>query len=265
MAKKKQITEDELVEQFLQAFEQLAKNGQLESLLAKSKPRRAKVKDEIYTLKVQLKNVSKPPVWRKFEVSSQWTFADLHRLIQLAMGWDGGHLWQFEPKAYKGPYTIGTEDVDYDAEEVKIGAFLNPKNPMMEYVYDFGDDWIHTIKIEDVRPGSIDHPHLIAGKGLCPSDDMGGPWGWEDFKQRVKEEGPIDMGKWLQEEDSGDEASEENSENEYEEDNLMEIMEWYGIEPNPDGTIDFNSFPKEAIEACFAAFEPGKPLFRDNH
>ncbi len=42
----------------------------------------------------------------------------------------------------------------------------------------------------------------------------------------------------------------------------MEIMKWYGIEPDPDGNIDFTSFPKGAIEASFATFKPGEPLFR---
>lgn len=269
MAKKKEEAEEELFDQMVQAFHQTMKENQSQWELSRAAPKssKAKVKDEVYTLKVQLKNVSKPPVWRKFEVSSQWTFADLHRLIQLAMGWDGGHLWQFEPKAYSGSYTIGTEDVDYDAEDVKIGAFLNSKNPTMEYVYDFGDDWIHTIKLEDVREGSIDRPALLGGKGMCPAEDCGGPWAWEDLKQRVKEKGPIDMSKWLDEEDSEEdldyESLEENLENEYEEDNLMEILEWYGIEPDSDGNIDFTSFPKESIQEAFAEFKPGEALYHD--
>ena len=48
-----------------------------------------------YKLKVKLLNVSKPPVWREVLVPRDCTFDDLHHVIQIAMGWEFAHLYQF--------------------------------------------------------------------------------------------------------------------------------------------------------------------------
>jgi hypothetical protein len=50
----------------------------------------------------------------------------------------------------------------------------------LKYLYDFGDGWEHTIKIErltDPEPGTF-YPRLIEAKGRCPPEDIGGPWGY---------------------------------------------------------------------------------------
>ena len=47
----------------------------------------------------------------------------------------------------------------------------------LKYLYDFGDGWEHTIKIErlvDPKPGML-YPSLIEAKGHCPPEDVGGP------------------------------------------------------------------------------------------
>ena len=47
----------------------------------------------------------------------------------------------------------------------------------LRYVYDFGDGWEHSIKIErllDPQPGIL-YPRLIEASGRCLSEDVGGP------------------------------------------------------------------------------------------
>ena len=53
----------------------------------------------------------------------------------------------------------------------------------MEYVYDFGDNWEHTIKLEDVLPAEkgATYPRCIKGKRNSPPDDCGGVWGYADM------------------------------------------------------------------------------------
>ncbi len=49
---------------------------------------------EIYQIKVTLRD-SRPPIWRRIQVQSDITFADLHSILQCVMGWDDAHLHQF--------------------------------------------------------------------------------------------------------------------------------------------------------------------------
>ena len=43
-------------------------------------------------------------------------------------------------------------------------------------MYDFGDEWTHTVTVEEIRPGG---PHntftILDGDGACPPEDTGGP------------------------------------------------------------------------------------------
>ncbi|WP_084196106.1 plasmid pRiA4b ORF-3 family protein [Streptosporangium amethystogenes] len=48
----------------------------------------------IHQVKVTLREVS-PPVWRRVHVPSTVTLADLHEVIQVAMGWEQHHLHVF--------------------------------------------------------------------------------------------------------------------------------------------------------------------------
>ena len=56
-----------------------------------------------------------------------------------------------------------------------------------KYLYDFGDGWQHTIKIEhiaDATPGAA-YPRLIDATGRCPPEDVGGPWGYAEFLEAI--------------------------------------------------------------------------------
>jgi hypothetical protein len=48
----------------------------------------------VYQIKVTLKG-SKPPIWRRIQVTRETTLAKLHRILQRVMGWEGYHLYQF--------------------------------------------------------------------------------------------------------------------------------------------------------------------------
>ena len=48
----------------------------------------------VYQIKVTLKG-SKPPIWRRMQITSDTTLVQLHRILQRVMGWEGSHLYQF--------------------------------------------------------------------------------------------------------------------------------------------------------------------------
>jgi hypothetical protein len=52
----------------------------------------------------------------------------------------------------------------------------------MNYVYDFGYDWIHEIKvIREIPNYNEASPRLLEVVGQTPHEDVGGPVGYADF------------------------------------------------------------------------------------
>jgi len=145
-------------------------------------------KDAVYQLKITLRNVSKPPVWRRVLVHAGASLGELHQVIVAAMGWDDSHLHMFSD----GRAQYGTPDEDLDcADEQEFGLadVLFEAGDQLRYTYDFGDGWDHDIKLEKVLPPEaglqVAVPVCLAGKGACPPEDCGGPWGYADLKETI--------------------------------------------------------------------------------
>ena len=72
----------------------------------------------------------------------------------------------------------------------------------LKYLYDFGDGWEHTIKIErliDPEPGVV-YPRLIEVSGRCPPEDCGGPWGYAELLEAIKDpkhERHAELTEWI--------------------------------------------------------------------
>jgi hypothetical protein len=49
----------------------------------------------LYRLYVSLLDIA-PPIWRRIEVPSETSLAQLHKILQTAMGWQDYHLHEFE-------------------------------------------------------------------------------------------------------------------------------------------------------------------------
>jgi hypothetical protein len=140
----------------------------------------------IYQIKVTLRSV-KPPIWRRLLVDANANLAQLHEAIQMAMGWGGYHLHEFEcfgeqygPPSYENEF--GTEPV-LDERKAKLSSVLGGVGAKATYQYDFGDDWVHKIVVEKVLAPEVgrEYPVCVAGKRACPPEDCGGPWGYQDM------------------------------------------------------------------------------------
>lgn len=143
-----------------------------------------------YQLKISLRGVSKPPVWRRVVVPADITLEELHTVILEAMGWHGGHLHVFST----GWGEYGRHDPELghaDEAAVRLAGLLSVPGDKLRYTYDFGDDWEHDILLEQVlpeAPGSS-YPSCVAGKGACPPEDCGGVWGYADIKEILADPG----------------------------------------------------------------------------
>ncbi len=148
---------------------------------------------KILQLKITLKDV-KPSVWRRVLVRDDITFYKLHRIIQYAMGWFESHLYEFR----LGEMIIGEKGDDWDfydryevksAKRVKLSSMNFAPKDKFRYVYDFGDNWRHDIVVEKVLDPEegVKYPVCIGGKRNCPPEDVGGPWGYEDFLEAIQD------------------------------------------------------------------------------
>ena len=128
----------------------------------------------------------------------------LHLTIQAAMGWTNSHLYEIRGR----DVGWGIPDPDWgggplDARKAKLVDVLEDLGvKTLRYLYDFGDGWEHTIKIErldDPKPGVL-YPQLTEAKGRCPPECVGGPWGYAEFLDALKDpkhERHAEMIDWL--------------------------------------------------------------------
>jgi hypothetical protein len=144
-----------------------------------------------YQLRIELKHIE-PLIWRRLLVPENVTLAKLHVILQWAMGWTNSHLHEFQI----GRQRYGIPDEEWPSSEpiiderrARLNALVDGGTKRFAYVYDFGDHWEHTVKVEDLvppRPGAA--PVLcIAGENACPPEDVGGPPGYFEFLAALKD------------------------------------------------------------------------------
>ena len=155
----------------------------------------------VHQLKITLRGVSRPPVWRRVLVPADVTLGDLHEVIQQAMGWDDYHMHLFS----MGGQEYGSPDPELghaSDKNVLLSQLLSGPGDRLRYTYDFGDDWEHDIVLEETRTAVPEetYPSCVAGKGACPPEDCGGAWGYAELKEILADplhEGHQDMLEWL--------------------------------------------------------------------
>jgi hypothetical protein len=143
---------------------------------------------QIFQFKIILKNIE-PKIWRRFQVKDNITFADMHRIILVVMGWDGSHLHQFvwNKHDYIGSVEHMPGDVE-DERKISINQIFKEIKTKLVYEYDFGDDWEHDLILEEILEDDrkIKYAYCLDGKNNCPPEDCGGPWGFADMMDKLK-------------------------------------------------------------------------------
>lgn len=148
---------------------------------------------ERFVFRVDLQGM-KPPLWRRLSLPKDATFFDLHRAIQAAFGWSGYHLHAFSTAGKPRQRLV----IDWEGEaadhygwtrklretETRLSDIFEGSIKMMNYCYDFGDNWDFSVKLEkeivseekDVEPFQI-----LKGNGGSLIEDCGGIWGLQEI------------------------------------------------------------------------------------
>jgi hypothetical protein len=140
--------------------------------------------DQIARLRIEIDEVT-PAVVRRVEVPLTIRLDDLHFVLQIAIGWQNCHPFEFRAGNGKAWGLVDRDDPEstrLPAESATL-ADLAALGSRFHYDYVYGEDWTHTAELEEVTsaiPGKK-YPSLVSARGRCPPADIGGVSGYETF------------------------------------------------------------------------------------
>lgn len=151
---------------------------------------------------------------RELIVPADFMFQEFHEAIQATFGWMDYHLWDFTLRVDGKQITV----TDLEANDVLDGEAIEltlektvageapgknlehqardafsydlddafPDAKLATYRYDYGDGWEITIRLEeDIEEYEGPLPTCVGGAGDAPPEDVGGPYGFRDFKRTM--------------------------------------------------------------------------------
>lgn len=142
---------------------------------------------KIARLRIEIDEVT-PAVVRRIEVPLNIRLDDLHFVLQIAVGWQNCHPFEFRvdgtPEKRWG--LLDKDDPGSSplpAERASLADLLAHGQKVFRYEYVYGEDWAHTVEVEAIAPadGDTRYPHLVSARGRCPPADIGGAMGYETY------------------------------------------------------------------------------------
>ena len=124
---------------------------------------------------------SEPVVWRQILVPADVTLAELHEIIQKAMGWQNLHDYSFQ-------LGWGRHKSLLDAEGLLLDLLSKTEQQPIYYNYDSKDGWRHRLDAEQVEASEAQMPVCTAGDGACPPEGSGGVWGYDRLLAQLENE-----------------------------------------------------------------------------
>jgi hypothetical protein len=101
-------------------------------------------------------------------------------VIQVVMGWEGIHLYNFHLRAER----YGSWELAASSPDVTLAALQLRKGARFIYEYDLNIPWRHEVRIEDrlELDARKTYPVCAGGDGACPPEDCGGPESFMDHR-----------------------------------------------------------------------------------
>jgi Plasmid pRiA4b ORF-3-like protein len=135
---------------------------------------------------VEIANIT-PPVWRRLILPLSTNLKHLHRILQAVMGWKDCHLHEYRIGGlrYGDVERAEFDDMPRTFAEAKVmlNDFAREAGTEFQYIYDFGDSWVHiltVLKVLSLTPAPRTAT-CIAGGRCCPPEDVGGEFGYAKF------------------------------------------------------------------------------------
>ena len=164
-------------------------------------------------------------IWRRFQVNSDITLAQLGYIIQVLFEMTASHLMKFEVQVDKTTYIeykIPDEETDWmadhntniielfnqnlvesglklgskiktihkDATKILLKNVLSNEGGKLDFEYDFGDSWKIELTLEkiftDNALSSNDLPRVLEGNAFGIIEDVGGMSGLDEFVRSFK-------------------------------------------------------------------------------
>jgi hypothetical protein len=147
---------------------------------------------EIARLSVEIDDVT-PLVVRFIDVPVDIRLDDLHFVLQIAIGWQNGHPFEFRiGEVAWGLHDRDVEAVPTAADQATLADIL-ALGGTFKYDYVLGEDWEHTVRLlaRGAAVPGLRYPQLVSAQGRCPPADIGGPIGYETYLRAIADPASI--------------------------------------------------------------------------
>lgn len=154
---------------------------------------------ELYQLNIHLA-LDGHEIWRRVLIPANYSFRNLHNLIQIVFDWQNYHLHEFnvERKDNRNLKIVMDDDpktlefADSSRDEIAQERFVSlaeifSQHSKVIYEYDFGDSWKHIITFEKSISAMSQQAKLIEGKGERPLEDVGGLHGFNEYLAMIND------------------------------------------------------------------------------
>jgi tetratricopeptide (TPR) repeat protein len=129
----------------------------------------------IHRFKVSLRD--KPDIWRIIDIKGNQMLSSLHKAIFKAFDRFEEHQYSFflsnKPYDRESEYTspgIGTDGTIKLANRIRIDSIALYGGPKFLYLFDYGDEWWHTVELMSVteRETRAKYPRVVKKQGNSP-------------------------------------------------------------------------------------------------
>jgi len=145
-----------------------------------------------FHFKIQLKEYKKPEVWRQVSVPSNYSFLQLHKVINIIFGKQQEiSTFSFSPlnsdynfRISSMLFSLGSEKA---AKTTLLSSIFKKLGQTLIYIPDLEEQWTLHIILERIAHNKTTYPESLAGEGAYPPETCEGIEDYEEMKKILLE------------------------------------------------------------------------------